>query len=105
MTQFFGNRATEVDVITEKFPKIADLKGRYDFERGARWAAEESLAWVIATETGWISQVYGHRWWLTVAVGVAAFFLVARFFGRREEAAEDAYHRAAGLGKYASQAE
>ena len=87
-------------MVTEEFPQIIELKERYDFERGARWAAEESLAWIIAFETGWLIQIYSHRWWLAVVVGIAAFFLVARFFGRREEIAEDAYHRAAGLGKY-----
>ena len=31
---------------------------------------------------------------------LATFFVVARYFGRREEAAEDAYYRAAELGRY-----
>jgi hypothetical protein len=30
-------------------PNLESLKEAHDFERGARWAAEESLAWVIAT--------------------------------------------------------
>lgn len=89
-------------MVTEGFSQLAELKERYDFERGARWATEENLAWVIAIETGWLVKVYSHHWWLAVAVGIAAFFILARYFGRREEAAEDAYNRAAALGRYAT---
>lgn len=80
--------------------RIADLKERFDFARGARWAAEEHLAWIIGAETGFLVGIYFHRWWLGILAGVAAFFLVARYFGRREEAAEDAYNRATSQGKY-----
>ncbi len=89
-------------MVTEEFSQITDLKERYDFERGARWAAEENLARVVAFETGWLVKVYNHHWWLAAVVGIAAFFILARYFGRREEAAEDAYNRAAALGRYAT---
>jgi hypothetical protein len=79
---------------------IQELKERHDFERGARWAAEENLAWVIAAESAWLAHLYEHQWWLTAVVGVGSFFLIARYFGRREESAEDAYYKAAGLGRY-----
>ena len=81
--------------------RVAELKECHDFERGARWAAEESLAWIVSIETGWLVTAHGHSWWLGVAIGIATFFLVARYFGRREERAEDAYNKAAGIGRYA----
>jgi hypothetical protein len=79
---------------------IEQLKERHDFERGARWATEEVCAWIVAFETGLLVKYGWHHWWLSVIVGIATFFAFARYFGRREEAAEDAYYRAAELGRY-----
>ena len=87
-------------MVTEEFPKVTELKERYDFERHASWAAEESLAWVIAVDTGWLVQVYSHRWWLAVVVGFCCVLSGRPIL--RQEAAEDAYYRAAGLGRYAT---
>jgi hypothetical protein len=79
---------------------IEQLKERHDFERGARWATEEVCAWIVAFETGLLVNDGWHHLWLSVIVGIATFFAFARYFGRREEAAEDAYYRAAELGRY-----
>jgi hypothetical protein len=84
----------------ERAEVIQQLKERHDFERGARWATEEGCAWILAIETGLIVDDHWHHGWLSVVVGIATFFVVARYFGRREEAAEDAYYRAAELGRY-----
>ena len=75
------------------------VQERYHFWRGARYAAEE-LAWPLAALAGWVAHLEGLRWWLSVPIAVAVFFAVARYYGRREEAAEDAYERATGTGKY-----
>lgn len=76
-------------------------KEHYDFWSGARYVAEE-LAWPLAILAGLLANAYGAKWWVAVPVGIAVFFLVARYYGRREEAAEDAYHRSARIGRYAN---
>ena len=78
----------------------AELKERHDFWNGARYAAEE-LAWPLAILSGYAAHVQGLRWWFSVPIGIAAFLIVARYYGRKEEAAEDAYYRVARLGRYA----
>lgn len=82
-------------------PDLSDhsLKERHLFWSGARYAAEE-LAWPIAILAGFLADAKGLQWWASVPIGIAAFFLIARYFGRREEAAEDAYHREKGIGRY-----
>lgn len=87
----------------ESVESIQQLKERHDFERGARWATEEVCAWIVAIETGLLVNDHVRHWWPSVLVGVVTFFAFARYFGRREEAAEDAedaYYRAAELGRY-----
>ena len=78
---------------------LEKLKEQHDFWSGARYAAEE-LAGPIAILAGWVAHAEGLRWWLSVPIAIGAFIVVARYFGRREEAAEDAYERATGTGKY-----
>jgi hypothetical protein len=70
----------------ESVEVIQQLKERHDFERGERWATEEVCAWIVAIETGLLVNDRWHHWWLSVIVGIATFFVVARYFGRREEA-------------------
>ena len=78
---------------------LEKLKEQQNFWSGARYAAEE-LAWPIGILAGWVSYAEGLRWWMSVPIAIVVFFGVVRYFGRREEAAEDAYERATGTGKY-----
>ena len=84
----------------ERDEAIRQLKARHDFWSGARYVVEEFCAPLAGFETGFLSHCIWHHWWLSVIVGIAAWFALARYIGSLEEAAEDAHDRAAGEGRY-----
>ncbi len=74
----------------EEASKIAD----------AELGVAEELGWGLAGLAAIIVHIKVDNWWLTVASFGLAYWLITLRYRRRSAAAEDAYYRAAKLGKY-----
>lgn len=74
----------------EKASKLAD----------AELGVAEELGWVLAALAAGIVHIKVDNWWVTVAAFGIAYWLVTLRYRKRSAAAEDAYYRAAKLGKY-----
>lgn len=66
----------------------------------AKLGVAEELGWIIAILAGVSSYLKLQSWLAGVAVAAVAYFLVTYRYRQQAAAAEDAYFRAAGLGKY-----
>lgn len=85
----------------------SDDRGAAVLEQASRVAdaqlgVAEDFGWGIAVLGGLLCRVLSHSWLLAVACGVSAYWLVTLRYRRRAAAVEDAYYRAAKLGKYHS---
>ena len=79
--------------------RVRELEQRHEITASARSVAED-LGWIIAWLFGIVIQdTWGH-WWISLPAGLASYFVVTHRYCKVEEAAEDAYYRAAGLGPY-----
>jgi len=79
--------------------RLEQLKERHDFDRGAIGAAED-LGWIIACLCGVLAYDFWHSWLLSAVILGASYFVATFRYRKSEGTAEDAYYRAAGLGKY-----
>lgn len=78
---------------------IAELERRAELELQKLGVAEE-LGWVIAALAAVVVYLKWGGWLLLVCILLGSYFLVTYPYRRRESAAEDAYHKASGTGKY-----
>jgi uncharacterized membrane protein len=68
----------------------------------ARLGVAEELWWPMAIVAAAAAHLKWDDWFLTIAVVVAAYFLVTYRYRRAADKAEDEYFRVARLGKHAS---
>ena len=67
-----------------------EIRDRYHFWSGARYAAEE-IGMYFGFLIGWVVKSELQSWWLAVPAGVISWWMLIRYFGSREEAAEEAF--------------
>ena len=79
--------------------QIEELERQAEIEL-ARLGVAEDLAWWIALFAAVVAYIRWDSWLLALAIVFGGYFLVTYPYRKRESAAENAYHRAAGLGKY-----
>jgi hypothetical protein len=70
----------------------------------ARLGVAEELGWLTATLAATTAHLYWGSWPLSLSVFAATYYGVTFRYRRLSQRAEDAYNRAAGLGKYYRQA-
>lgn len=78
---------------------VAELERRAEIEV-QRLGVAEDLGWVIAVLAALVVYLKWGGWLLPVFALLGSHFLVTYPYRRRESAAEDAYHKASGMGKY-----
>jgi hypothetical protein len=78
----------------------ADLERASELADAQLGVAEE-LGWPIALLAGTLAYTSWSSWLAAGGIGAAAYALAVFRYRRRSDRAEDAYYRAAGLGKYA----
>ena len=83
----------------EEDEKVGELEHRADVEHGKLEVAEE-FGWLVGILAAVIVYLKFGSWWLAALAVIGAYFLTTYPYRRRDRAAEDTYHRAAGLGKY-----
>lgn len=79
--------------------QIEELEKSAEIEL-ARLGVAEDLAWWIAIFAAVAAYSRWDSWLLALAIVFGGYFLITYPYRKRESAAEDAHHRAAGLGKY-----
>lgn len=78
---------------------IAALERRAEIELQKLGVAED-LGWAIAALAAVVAYLKWGGWLLPVCVLIGSYYLATLPYRRRESAAEDAYNKASGTGKY-----
>ena len=78
---------------------IEELEKRAEIEMACLGVAEH-LGWWLAWFAAFTAYLSWDSWLIAGGVLVAIYVLATYPYRKREDAASDAYHRAAGLGKY-----
>jgi len=84
-------------------PPIDDLE-RASQLADARLGVAEELGWPLALAVATAAHLKWEGWLLTLAVAALTYYAVTFRYRRASNRAEDAHHRAAGLGKYVREA-
>jgi hypothetical protein len=66
----------------------------------ARLGVAEELGWVLAMLAAYATYLQWHTWYVAALALIVAYVVATYPYRRREHIAEDAYHQAAGIGKY-----
>jgi hypothetical protein len=83
----------------DKASQLEDLKEAHDQAYGALGAAEE-IGWLAAFLGALLIQERFGHWWISVPGFFVGYFAVTYQYRKADTRAQDAYYRAAGLGKY-----
>ena len=81
------------------------MKSHVELERhselaDAKLGVAEELGWIIAILAGVSAYLKLQNWLAGVAIAAVAYFVATYRYRQQAATAEDAYFRAAGLGKY-----
>ncbi|MEE9330821.1 MAG: hypothetical protein V3U89_01195 [Methylophilaceae bacterium] len=91
--------------MTLKFKHQAAMESKLEAERrcdiaAAKLSVAEELRLAIAGPFAFILYLKYHSWVLATIVGIITFFIVTHWYEKEYDAANDAYERLTGTGKY-----
>lgn len=67
---------------------------------GAKLGVAEELRWFVAGPFAFLFYLKYDSWIVAIVIGAVAFFLVTHWYEKEYDAANDAYERINGTGKY-----